>query len=88
VNYRTPLRWTWQFGSRVYRRSEHRHFAAMLQAGVVTSLPRGPLGMIGVRLKPESTTRLVGERQRHFLGTAIGLDDLFGAGRVSLLEVC
>jgi hypothetical protein len=30
----------------------------------------------------------VGERQRHFLGTAIGLDDLFGAGRVSLLEVC
>jgi hypothetical protein len=62
VNYRTPLRWTWQFGSRVYRRSEHRHFAAMLQAGVVTSLPRGPLGMIGVRLKPESTTRLVGER--------------------------
>jgi len=86
VNYRTPLRWTWQFGSRVYRRSEHRHFAAILQTGVITSLPRGPLGIIGVRLKPESTTRLVRERQRYFLGTAIGLDDLFGASGVSLLE--
>jgi hypothetical protein len=34
----------------------------MLRAGVVTSLPRGPLGMIVVRLKPEAATRLVGER--------------------------
>jgi len=86
LNYRTPLRSTWQYGSRVYHQSEHRHCAGILQAGVVTSLPRGPLGLIGVRLKPEAATRLVGERLRYFLGTAIPLDDLFGASRVSLLE--
>jgi AraC-like DNA-binding protein len=58
----------------------------MLHTGVATVLPRGPLGMIGVRLKPEAATRLVRERLRHFLGVPIGLDDLFGARRVSLLE--
>jgi len=86
LNYRTPLRSTWQYGSCVLSQSEHSHFAAILHAGVVTWLPRGPLGVIGVRLKPEATTRLVGERQRYFLGTPIGLDALFGASRVSLLE--
>jgi AraC-like DNA-binding protein len=87
IHYRTPMRSTWQFGSRLYRQSgERRHFAAMLQAGVVTSLPRGPLGMIVVRLKPEAAARLVGEHLRYFLDAGIGLDELFGASRVSLLE--
>ena len=26
VNYRTPMRSTWQFGSRRYRQTEYRHF--------------------------------------------------------------
>ena len=73
VNYRTPMRSTWQFGSRRYRQTEYRHFVATL-------------GMIVVRLKPEAATRLVGARPRYFLGAAIELDDLFGASRVSLLE--
>jgi AraC-like DNA-binding protein len=80
------MRSTWRFGSRVYRQSEHRHFAATLQTGIVTSLPRGPLGMIVVRLRPEAATRLVSERPRYFLGTAVALDEIFGASRVSLLE--
>jgi AraC-like DNA-binding protein len=85
VHYRTPVRSTWQFGS-LHRESEHRHFATILQTGVATTLPRGPLGMITVRLKPEAATRLVGTRPRYFLDTVIGLEDLFGASRVSLLE--
>lgn len=85
VNYRIPMRSIWQFGSRLYRHAEYRHFAATLQTGVVTSLPRGPLGMIVVRVKPEAATRLVGERPKHFLDAAIGLEDLFCANQVSLL---
>jgi AraC-like DNA-binding protein len=42
--------------------------------------------MIGVSLKPEAATRRVGEHPRYFLGVAIGLDDLFGASRISLLQ--
>jgi AraC-like DNA-binding protein len=86
VHYRTPMRSIWQFGLRVYRQSEERHFATVLQTGVATLVPRGPLGMIVVRLNAEGTTRLVGERLRYFLGDKIGLDDLFGARQVSLLE--
>jgi hypothetical protein len=54
--------------------AERRHFATMLQNGVVTSLPRGALGMIVIRLKPEAAVRLVGERPRYFLDAGIGLD--------------
>ena len=85
VCYRTPVRSTWQFGSRLYRQSEVHTSAGVLHTGVTTVLPRGPLGIIEVRLKPEAATRLVGERPRHFLAAGIGLDDLFGASRVSLL---
>jgi AraC-like DNA-binding protein len=42
--------------------------------------------MIGVRLRPEAATALLGERMRYFLDTPIGLDDLFGTSRVSLLD--
>lgn len=86
VHYRAPMRSIWQFGPRIYRQFEQRHFATALQTGVATLLPRGPLGMIAVRLKPEAATRIVGERPRYFLGARIGLDDLFGASRVMLLE--
>jgi AraC-like DNA-binding protein len=84
VHYRTPMHTTWQFGS-LSRQGQHHNFATTLQNGVVISVPQGPLGMIVVRLRPEAATRLVGDRLRHFLNAGIGLDDLFGATRVSLL---
>jgi len=84
VHYRTPMHTTWQFGS-LSRQGQRHNFATMLQNGVVISLPQGPLGMIVVRLRPEAATRLVGDRLRYFLNAGIGLDDLFGATRVSLL---
>jgi AraC-like DNA-binding protein len=86
VHYRTPARCTWQFGSRLIHQCERRHLATMLHVGVVTPLLRGPLGLIRVRLKPEAATHVVGAPLRYFLGAWIGLDDLFGATRVSLLE--
>jgi len=88
VHYRTPMHSSWQLGSRLrlHHPYARRHFATILQSGVVTSLPRGPIGTIGALVKPEAVTRLVGEHPRHFLGAAIGLDDLFGASRVSVLE--
>jgi AraC-like DNA-binding protein len=88
VHYRTPMRSTRQFGSPLsrLRLCQRRHFVTILDTGVATSLPCGPLGMIWARLKPEAATRLLGECPRSFLGIGIGLDDLFGARRVALLE--
>jgi AraC-like DNA-binding protein len=84
-HYRTPFTSTWQFGSRACSQPDYRHFATNLQSGVVVLRPRGPLGMIGVRLRPEAATALLGEHMQYFLDTPIGLDDLFGTSRVSLL---
>lgn len=88
VHYRIPMSSTKQFGSPLSLRPQcqRRHFATVMEAGIATSQPRGPLGMIWVRLKPEAATRLMGERPRYFLGAGIGLDDLFGARKVALLE--
>jgi len=44
------------------------------------------LGTICVHLTPEGAATLLGERLRYLLDATIGLDDLFGAGQVSLLE--
>ena len=86
IHYRgTPFTSTWQFGSRGFSQPEYHHFATMYQTGVVVSRPRGPVGVIGIRLRPETAASLLGERMQYFLDARIGLDDLFGTRRVSLL---
>jgi AraC-like DNA-binding protein len=86
IHYRTPFTSTWQFGSRDGSLPDYRHYATRHQTGVVVARPRGPLGFVDVRLRPEAAACLLGERMRHFLDARIGLDDLFGTSRVSLLE--
>jgi len=86
IHYRIPSTSTWQFGSRGCSLPECRHYATKYQTGIVVARPRGPLGKIGVRLRPEAAASLLGERMQDFLDTRIGLDDLFGSSRVSLLE--
>ena len=86
IHYRTPLSSTWQFGSSSFSQPDYRHFATKLHTGVAVARPRGPLGFISVRLKPEAAACFLGERMQSFLDARIGLDDLFGASRVSLLE--
>ena len=85
IHYRTPFNLTWQFGSRGFSQAEYRHYATMYHTGVVVARPRGSLGFICVRLKPEAAAALLGERLEDFLDAQIGLDDLFGSSRVSLL---
>ena len=86
THYRTPFTATWQFRSRACSLPEYRHYVTMCQTGVVVVRPRGPLGFIGVRLRPEAAACLLGERMPYLLDAWIGLDDLFGSSRVSLLE--
>jgi AraC-like DNA-binding protein len=86
IQYRTPIFFSWQFGSHSFRRPDCRHFATKLQTGVVIARPCGPVGLIAVRLRSGAAAHLLGERMRHFLDAHIGLDDLFGAGQISLLE--
>ena len=86
IHYRIPFTSTWQFGSRSCSQPDYRHFATKPQTGVLVVRPRGPLGLIAVRLKPEAAARLLGERMQYFLDARIDLDDLFGTSRVSLLD--
>jgi AraC-like DNA-binding protein len=86
IHYRAPIASTWQFGSRCFKQANYPHFVTKLHTGVVVARPRGPLGMIDVRLRPETAARLLGERMQCFLDAQIGFDDRFGADRVSLLK--
>jgi AraC-like DNA-binding protein len=86
IHYRTPLTSTWQFGTRGFKQPDYRSFATKLQTGVVMARPRGPLGMIGVRLRPQGAACVLGEPMQHLLDAQIELSDLFGVGQVSLLE--
>jgi AraC-like DNA-binding protein len=86
IHYRTPIIWTQQFGSRNFGMRDYRHLVTKHQTGVVVARPRGALGLILVSLRPEAAASLLGERMQCFLDATIGLDDLFGADHVSLLE--
>jgi AraC-like DNA-binding protein len=86
IHYRAPIAATWQFGSRGFSQPDYRrHSVSRRLAGVLVARPRGALGTICVHLRPEAAASLLGERLRCFDAT-IGLDDLFGAAQVSLLE--
>jgi AraC-like DNA-binding protein len=86
INYRAPLVATRQFGSRSFGPADYRHVVIQNQTGVCVTRPRGAFGMISVTLRPEAAANLLGERMQCFLDAPIGLDALFGAGQVSLLE--
>jgi AraC-like DNA-binding protein len=84
IHYRTPIVWRRQFGSRDFGWPDCRHFVTKRQTGVVVVQPGGPLGTISVRLRPEAA--LLRDRMQCFLEVTIGLDDVFGASQVFVLE--
>jgi AraC-like DNA-binding protein len=86
AQYRVPLRSDWRFGSRSHSRSEYQLFATQGQTGVVSTHPRGPLGVIIVCLKPEVAARMLGAPLQEFADTKIELSSLFNVGEVILLE--
>jgi hypothetical protein len=75
-------------GPRDFRRLDHGHFVTTQRTDVFVAQPRGAVGTICVRLRPEAAAPVLDERLQYFLDAQIGLDDLFGAGRVSLLQMC
>jgi len=86
LHYRTPVLRISQFAGRSLGHPHDRHFATNLHSGAVIARPRGPLGAIVVRFRPETASQLLGEPPRHFLDAQIRLDDLFGRSQLSLLE--
>jgi AraC-like DNA-binding protein len=86
IHYRAPIVWRRQFGSRDFGWPDCRHFVTKRETGVVVVQPGGPLGTISVRLRPEAAASLLGDRMQCFLDVTIGLDDVFGAGQVFVLE--
>jgi AraC-like DNA-binding protein len=86
IQYRTPPASTWRFGARGFRQPDRRNCATKLHSGLVIVRPGGALGTVSVRLRAEVAANLLGERMQSFLDAQIGLDDLFPASQVSLLE--
>jgi AraC-like DNA-binding protein len=86
AQYRVPMRSDRHFGSTGYRHRQYGHVVTALRTGVVTARPSGPLGVLLVRLKPETAARLLGDRMQDFINEKIDLSTLFNAGEVSLLE--
>jgi AraC-like DNA-binding protein len=86
IHYRATSTLTRQFGSRGFSQRDCRHVVTKFQTGVVVGRSRGPLGLICVCLRPEGAAGLLGEHMQGFLDAEIGLDAVFGATAVSLLE--
>jgi AraC-like DNA-binding protein len=83
IQYRTPIIWTRQFGSREFAVPDYRHYVTRHETGLLVVQPSGPLGTLSVRLRPEAAASLLGEGLR--CDATIGLEDIFGAGQVSLI---
>jgi AraC-like DNA-binding protein len=86
VQYRVPMRSDRHFGLSGYRHRRYGHVATATVTGVVTVRPSGPLGVLFIRLKPETAARLMGERMQDFVNEKIDLSYLFKAGDLSLLQ--
>jgi hypothetical protein len=60
VQYRTPIRSSRSFGGMDYRHPLYRHVATRIETGVAVVRATGPVGLIGVQLRPEAAARLLG----------------------------
>ena len=58
VQYRTLTHCKWQLGADSYDHRNYGHVLTQTQSGTFAISPRGPLGVITVRLKPEGASRL------------------------------
>ena len=58
VQYRTLTHCRWQLGGDSYDHKNYGDVLTQTQSGTFAISPRGPLGVITVRLKPEAASRL------------------------------
>jgi AraC-like DNA-binding protein len=86
VQYRTPTHGRWQLGDDSYDHKNYGHVLTQTRSGTVAVSPRGPLGLIAVRLKPEGASRLARASMHEFMNVMIGLRNIFRDRDIALLE--
>jgi AraC-like DNA-binding protein len=81
VHYRDPV-----VSNRPGNSGHYRQIATGVQSQAKTVRPLGALGVVHVRLKPEAASLLFGGALDGFADVNIPLSDVFGTGKVLLLE--
>jgi AraC-like DNA-binding protein len=86
VQYRTLTHCRWQLGGDSYDHKNYGHVLTQTQSGTFAIRPRGPLGVVTVRLKPEGASRLARASMHELLNVKIGLRNIFKDHDIALLE--
>jgi AraC-like DNA-binding protein len=86
VQYRTLTHCKWQLGADSYDHKNYGHVLTQTQSGTFAVRPRGPLGVITVRLKPEGASRLARASMHELINVKIGLRNIFRDHDIALLE--
>jgi AraC-like DNA-binding protein len=86
VQYRTLTYCRWQLGAESYDHKNYGHVLTQTQSGTFAIRPRGPLGVITVRLKPEGASRLARASMHELMNVKIGLRNIFKDHDIALLE--
>ena len=86
VQYRTLTHCRWQLGADSYDHKNYGHVLTQTQSGTFAVRPRGPLGVITTRLKPEGAARLARASMHELINVKIGLRNIFRDHDIALLE--
>jgi Domain of unknown function (DUF6597) len=86
VQYRTLTHCRWQLGADSYDHKNYGHVLTQTQSGTFAVRPRGPLGVITVRLKPEGAARLARASMHELINVKIGPRNIFRNHDIALLE--
>src|SRR5258708_21097263 len=77
VQYRTLTHCRWQLGADSYDHKNYGHVLTQTQSGTFAIRPRGPLGVITVRLKPEGASRLARASMHELTNVMFGPPSIF-----------
>jgi AraC-like DNA-binding protein len=86
VQYRTLTHCRWQLGGDSYDHKDYGHVLTQTQSGTFAIRPRGPLGVITVRLKAEGASRLARASMHELMNVKIRLRNIFKDHDIALLE--
>jgi AraC-like DNA-binding protein len=86
VQYRTLTHCRWQLGGDSCDHKDYGHVLTQTQSGTFAISPRGPLGVITVRLKPEGASRLARASMHELMNVKIGLRNIFKDQDIAQLE--
>jgi AraC-like DNA-binding protein len=86
VQYRARTCCRWQLGAESCDHNNYGHVLSQTQSGTLAIRPRGPLGVITVRLKPEGASRLARTSMHELTNVKIELGSIFKDHDIALLE--